>query len=140
MPTPNPEQTIAYAIGKRLLLPDYPSIEAALRKEIRELDAAYALQTKEEDIKGLFVKYGYLDLTFQHRQTPQLLKIFCEATTVGYFTPIYKGEKAFDMDEMYAYYAKYIQAIDALFPAEVKIVDCCLTTDEDVWFEKHFYI
>jgi hypothetical protein len=44
------------------------------------------------------------------------------------------------MDEMYAYYAKYIQAIDALFPAEVKIVDCCLTTDEDVWFEKHFYI
>jgi hypothetical protein len=139
MSTLNTEQTISQVIGKVIIIPAYQHLIAALRGVINAREEDYSLLSEEANIKGALAKYGILDVTFQHRKSQQLLKIFCQAAGTGYFTQLEESGKKFDMDEMYEYVRGYLKDIDRLFPLSAQVIDCCLTIDPGVWDKKHFY-
>ncbi|MDO7846816.1 hypothetical protein Q5H92_10645 [Hymenobacter sp. M29] len=141
MPASSTEQTISQVIGAIIIIPEYAGLEAALRNTIPELEADYQLLTdaNEESIKGPFIKYGILDVTFQHNETQQFLKIFCQADDRGWFNHLKKTGIKHDFDEFLAYVLGYLKHIEPLFPAKVNIIDCCMTNDQWVWSEKYEY-
>ena len=139
MSAPSTEQIMPEVIGKVVVIPAYHSLEAALRGAVNELDENYCLQSEETFVKGPLVKYGILDVTFQNKKTQQFLKVYCQADEAGYVPHIQQSGKQFEADEMREYMLRYLKDIEALFPLRATIIDCCLTNDQEIWTEKHFY-
>ena len=139
MSAPSTEQTIPEVIGKIVIIPAYHSLEVALKGAVKELDEDYCLQSEDAFVKGPLVKFGILDVAFQNKKTQQFLKIYCQADEVGYFPHLQQAGKQFEMDEMREYMLRYLKDVESLFPIRTTIIDCCLTNDQEIWTEKHFY-
>ncbi len=130
------EEKVNKLIGKIVHLERFEGFETSFSKLARSISPNYQNITQVNS-NGLLVKYGFVDLTYFEIAQNTYLKIFGKTDKCGveYFKSVEEKYENF-----VSYYKKHIEAIDSLFPLEIKIIDCCKTDHPEIWDDKYFYI
>ena len=133
------EYPIFHPIGTSITIYSCEDIEQKIRSLIPELKSKYVLVSEERFIKGLLIKYGYIDLTFQKNGLNQYLRVFGKTDKLG-FSSMKKKYPKIKYQELINYFHTHFNDPSPLFPVNIEIVDCCTTDDPLAWLEKYFYV
>lgn len=130
------EKTINRVIGMTIQVDSFADFGKVFNELIDSIRNNYNNITEEEFIKGLLVKYGFIDLTYKEADGDGFIRLFGKTEKCG--APFfYSNDPNFDERN---YFKKYTLDIESVFPLEFEIIDCCMTTDRHIWEEKYFYV